>query len=172
MSTITEAAPLRAYHYTTGFSLPCILDAGCIEPGRLSADRDEIPVVWLSRSPTGEPTAAVLKNLLGTDWGQWRIQVKLSVAEKIWTIEQWKMNAGCSSESVKHVEASAGHKDWLVHAGPIPCGQWNNLEVLRDGGWEEIPQGPLRLALDFLFERRNGKSARPSGPRSFNFCPE
>lgn len=127
---------MRLYHYTTGFSLACILQRRTLKPS--TSIIGEKPVLWFTESPAWEPTTAdALEAQLGVDWGRWRV-----VVERKWVPLTFQHFAARYSGLAQILESTAiarGSSPWLwrYRLTPLPANRW--LAVERDDGGVWVP---------------------------------
>jgi hypothetical protein len=153
---LDAAHPDTLYHYTSGFSLACILCAGSIQPSRWSTAAEERPAVWLTFDPEWEETVAGTSDWLGCDWGKWRIAVNSQCG--VLTVEKWKIRSRCPPATAKYIEKNPRSHLWRAQFKPIRHDDWNRIERLDGSVWSSVHWQPV---LSWCLERRNGPLPSP-----------
>jgi len=139
------------YHYTSGFSIACILCAGRIQPSRWSTAEEERPAVWLTLEPEWESTVAGTTDWLGCDWGKWRIAVNSQC--HVLTVEKWKVRSRCPPAEAEKIEKNPRSRQWRARFKSIRCDDWTSIERLDGPKWLTVNWRPVRR---WCLERRNG----------------
>lgn len=128
---------MKTYHYTTGFSLACILNEGKIQPSHLNANGNELPVIWFSQSDDWEESVAQSRESIldpGVDWGRWRITVKPEFTTL--SLHEWVESA---QPEPKWAESLMKYVDiWRVSLRPVPCTDWTSIERFDGEKWLSV----------------------------------
>lgn len=141
---------MKIWHYTTKNHIQKIISSGAIVPATANVPKWERPAVWLTSSPSWEPTATKAVRLpdgtarkMTSDellkYGPCRIQVVPGVYLHPWTAKtQKKMRM--ASDWIRPLESESGSnpKDWYVSFTPIPKNKWITIEIYDGSLWREM----------------------------------
>lgn len=153
--SIPAQEPANLWHYTTGMKIPLILESGAILPIPTNgAPTSELPVIWLSRHPIFEPTAA--KGCVDSHTGLFRrltmqethemagglYRLKVSPDIQTHEMEWFRTNSGINRKTFKALAVIAKRQGanpdhWRVSAEPIPLVAIDRVEAWTGSAWEK-----------------------------------